>query len=257
MDEKRSHPTHRFTKTIDYYHKYRPKYPQGVIDLLKTECSLDENSEVADVGSGTGIFTEQLLENGCKIHAVEPNKKMRECAEETLQHYPNFKSVGGTAENLPNPDNSVNVITAAQAFHWFDVRVVRTEFQRVLKQDGWVVLLWNFRDSHASPFMEAYEQLLATYGTDYKTVAAENISESDIERFFSPNSFQNQSFDNIQELDLQGLKGRLLSTSYTPKPADSNFEPMIHEAEKIFHECQSDGYVRLLYNTTVYYGHLH
>lgn len=254
VDKNVSHPTQRFTKTIDYYHHYRPTYPREVVNLIVKESGIDKSSSVVDVGSGTGIFTEQLLNFGCHVYAVEPNQEMREYAEGNLQQFPNFESIDGTAENLSIPDNSVELITAAQAFHWFDTPLVKPEFYRVLKQDGWVVLLWNFRNNYGSEMMRAYEELLSTYGTDYKDVAAENVSESDVEHFFKPNTFQSQVYENVQTLDLEGLKGRLLSTSYTPKPGDSNFEGMMTEAEKIYREYQKDGFVELLYHTTVYYG---
>lgn len=256
MDHDPVRPTERFSKSIDYYHKYRPRYPYEVIDIIQKECGADINSEIADVGSGTGILTEQLLSIGCPVYGIEPNREMRECAQENLKKFSNFKSINGTAENLTIMDESVDIITVAQAFHWFEPTSVKKEFRRVLRNSGWVIMLWNFRSHHMSPTMQAYEKLLTNYGTDYKKVAAENISELEVKRFFAPNSFKTHIFENIQKLDLKGLQGRLLSTSYTPKPGDFQFEEMLAETKKIFDEYQDNGYVQVVYNSTVYYGQL-
>ena len=113
-------PTQRFSSRVDNYVRYRPGYPSAVIDLLRKECGLTPNSVIADVASGTGIFTRMLLENGNRVFGVEPNLEMRKAGEEYLAAYPNFTSVAGTAEATTLADHSVDFVTAAQAAHWFD-----------------------------------------------------------------------------------------------------------------------------------------
>lgn len=254
MSKSKHRSTQRFSKTIDYYHQYRPRYPQEVIQLIQKECNIDKASQIVDVGSGTGIFTKLLLVNGFCVDAVEPNREMRLLAEKNLSEFSRFKSLEGAAENIPIPNQSVDLITAAQAFHWFDPHLIRKEFVRILKPEGYVLLLWNLRDSSKSQFMSAYEKLLQTYGTDYKEVAAENISEAEIQRFFSTSSYRVKKIDNEQVLNLEGFVGRLLSTSYTPKPGDGAYDSMINAAEEIFNEYQKEGYVKLIYTTACYYG---
>src|SRR2546428_10308203 len=128
--------THRFSSRVEDYARYRPGYPPEVIQLLKTECGLSAESVVADVASGTGIFTRMLLDNNCRVFGVEPNAEMRHAAEEFLAGYARFKSLNGTAESTTLPDHSVDIITAAQAAHWVDPSKVLPEVRRILKPCG-------------------------------------------------------------------------------------------------------------------------
>src|SRR5918993_4084691 len=132
--------TTRFSSRADAYAKYRPGYPAGVVEILKSECGLTADSVVADVGSGTGILTELLLKNGNRVFGIEPNEAMRLFSEEALKDYQQFESVNGSAEATALPDDSVDIVVAAQAFHWFDRQKTKREFRRILKQNGWVVL---------------------------------------------------------------------------------------------------------------------
>src|SRR5207245_10163082 len=120
-----------------------------MIPLLKTECGLSAESVVADVASGTGIFTRMLLDNNCRVFGVEPNAEMRRAAEEFLAEHSHFKSLNGTAESTTLPDHSVDIITAAQAAHWFDPGKARQEIVRILKPGGWAVLPWDDVRIHA------------------------------------------------------------------------------------------------------------
>lgn len=246
----------RFNQTVEFYQKYRPRYPQAVIEILANDCQLNPNSIIADIGSGTGIFTQQLLNNGNKVYAIEPNASMRDVAEKTLAIYPNFNSIAATAEDTSLPDQSIDFITAAQAFHWFNQARVKPEFQRILKPGGWLVLLWNLRMSEASGFMQDYEKLLQKYGTDYVKVAAENIHDPTIEAFFNPNTVTIKHLPNQQIFDWDSLRGRIMSTSYVPKPDDPRFEPMMAEAKKIFLASQINNKIEFIYQTKIYFGHL-
>src|SRR6185503_1231931 len=152
--------TERFSTRVESYIKYRPSYPTEVLELMRVRCGLAATSMVADIGSGTGILTELLLETGATVFAVEPNKEMRAAAERLLSDYGRFRSVDGTAEATTLPDASVDLITASQAFHWFDIQKARRELARVLRPRGWVVLIWNERPVDASAFLDEYDALL-------------------------------------------------------------------------------------------------
>ncbi len=180
---------------------------------------------------------------------------MRRAGEEFLRSYPRFTSVAGTAEATTLPDHSLEIVTAAQAAHWFDREKARGEFIRVLKPGGWCVLLWNERRTDSTPFLREYEQLLLTYGTDYQEVRHERTT-AEIAGFFSPTPFELSTLEMRQEVDYAGLEGRLLSSSYTPTPEHENYEPMLRELQRIFDEHQTNGRVSLDYNTLVYYGQL-
>ena len=149
-------PTARFSNRVDDYVRYRPSYPAGVLEILRAEVGLTPASIIADVGSGTGISAELFLRNGNTVYAVEPNDAMRHAAERLLGGYHAFHSVNGRAEATTLPDASIDLSLAAQAFHWFDVPKARAEWQRILRPDGWAVLVWNTRRTDTSPFLRAF-----------------------------------------------------------------------------------------------------
>lgn len=247
--------TQRFSSRVGNYVRYRPSYPSAVVDLLKTECGLTGGSIIADIASGTGIFTRMLLENGNRVSGVEPNAEMRHAAEEFLRAYPHFTSVAGTAEHTTLHDHNVDLITAAQAAHWFDREQARHEFTRIAKPGAWTVLLWNERRTDSTAFLTAYEKLLIDYGTDYQDVRSERTTEQ-IETFFAPTRFQVRTFDYQQEFDYPALEGRLLSSSYTPQASDPGYAPMLRALRRIFDEYRMSDRVAFEYDTRVYYGQL-
>jgi SAM-dependent methyltransferase len=248
-------PVKRFSNRADNYARYRPGYPVDVIELLKSDCGLKETSTVADVGSGTGILSKMFLENGNPVFGVEPNAAMRLFAESQLQDFRNFSSVDATAEATGLDEGSVDFITAGQAFHWFDREKTKREFARILKPRRWVVLIWNERRLDSTPFLRDYENLLLRYGTDYETVRHEKVA-GELAQFFAPEIFQLKDFENVQHFDLESLKGRVLSASYTPEPGHRDFEPMLTKLEEVFNEHERHGTVSFEYETRVYYGHL-
>src|SRR5438876_2617890 len=246
-------PVKRFSKRVETYSKYRPGYPPAVVDFLTAQCGLSPDSVIADVGSGTGILSELFLKNGNQVFGVEPNREMREAGERILADYSSFKSVEGSAESTSLADKSVDFITAAQAFHWFDHERTRTEFARILKPYGWIILLWNERRTDSTPFLRDYEELLLAYGTDYKEVRHENVYES-IAAFFAPQAINLQSFENEQVFDYDGLKGRLVSSSYVSALGEPHFAEMLDALQILFELHQEDGHVVVEYDTRVYYG---
>ena len=248
-------PTRRFSSRVENYVRYRPGYPPEVIELLKTECGLISATVIADIASGTGIFTRMLLENGNRVFGVEPNPDMRKAGEKFLEACPNFVSVAGTAEATTLADHSVDLITAAQAAHWFDREKARREFVRICRPGGWTVLLWNERRTQSTPFLREYEQLLLRCGTDYGKVRHERTTQ-EIETFFAASPFHVRSFDYRQEFDYSALEGRLLSSSYTPQAGDAAYLPMLRDLRRIFDEYQVDERVAFEYETQVFYGRL-
>jgi SAM-dependent methyltransferase len=247
--------TQRFSSRVGDYVLHRPGYPAEVIQLLRNECGLTPSSVMADIAFGTGIFTRLLLENGNPVFGVEPNPKMRQAGEKYLAEFPRFTSVAGTAEATTLAAQSLDIITAAQAAHWFDREKARWEFVRILRPGGWCVLLWNERRLDSTPFLRAYENLLQTYGTDYHEVRHERTTAI-IHEFFSPSTFREQVFEMRQDLDYPALEGRLRSSSYTPEPGDVKYQPMLAELRRIFDAYQSGGCIAMEYDTRVFYGRL-
>ncbi|HEY0100029.1 MAG TPA: class I SAM-dependent methyltransferase [Pyrinomonadaceae bacterium] len=248
-------PTKRFTERVADYVAYRPKYPAAVLEFMRAELNLRPSSIIADVGSGPGILTEMFLRNGNTVFAVEPNEAMRAAAENLLGAFPNFKSVDGMAEATTLDARSVDFVTAAQAFHWFDAGRALAEFARILKDGGWVALLWNMRRTDSTPFLRELERILRAYGTDYERVAADNPGQELMERIF-PRGFGTKRFRHEQVFDYAGLRGRWLSASYVPLAGHPNHEPMFDALRRAFDEHNTDGTVVIEYDTVLYYSQL-
>ncbi len=241
-------PKKRFSSRVENYIKYRPSYPLEIIEYLKKKNILTEDAVIADVGSGTGILAKLFLDNGNQVYGVEPNKDMREGAEKTLQGYTNFTSLDGSAESTGLEENSVDLITAGQAFHWFDVEESKREFKRILNSDGNVALIWNNRGKSGAEFNSNYENFILKYGIDYKEVRK---NEKNVDLFFK---YQKETFDNFQDLDFASFKGRVLSSSYIPLVDNPIFPEMILELKTLFNKHQRNGIIRIEYDTEIYFG---
>ncbi|HXM12065.1 MAG TPA: class I SAM-dependent methyltransferase [Terriglobales bacterium] len=248
-------PTARFSDRVENYVRYRPGYPAEVLELLRAECGLRANHVVADIASGTGIFTRLLLENGNSVFAVEPNGEMREMGRHQLDAFDRLVSVAGTAEETTLRSASVDFVTSAQAAHWFDLPLARAEFARILRPEGWCVLIWNERRTASTPFLQDYENVLLTYGTDYKDVRHERTTAM-IHEFFAPTPYQERVFTLCQRFDYEGLAGRLLSSSYAPLEGHPSHTPMMQELLKLFRAHAKGGNVEFEYDTRVYYAQL-
>ncbi len=248
--------TSRFTDRASDYAKYRPAYPEAVFELLQNKCGIGHGKVVADVGSGTGIFSKQLRGTQARVIGVEPNAAMRDYIDPALLDDPEYESVTGSAEDLPLDDNSVDLITAAQAFHWFDMSRTRAEFQRVLREPGWVALVWNTRIPDASPFQSGYEELMRDFGLDYGQSRHDEEAVGRIAQFFEVRGYDKSVFTNPQFLFWEELKGRAQSASYFPKPGHPRHEDAVNALRELFDRCKSGGRVDLEYTTEVFLGRL-
>jgi ubiquinone/menaquinone biosynthesis C-methylase UbiE len=245
----------RFSNRVENYVKYRPDYPKETLHLFREEMNLQNDSVIADIGAGTGISARMFLENGNPVFGVEPNAAMREAAENFLKEFPNFTSVDGTAENTRLDDESIDFVVAAQAFHWFDETKTRKEFKRILKKNGFVVLMWNERQLDTTAFLKDYEKLLIEFGTDYQKVRHENITKEILGGFFQAD-FREAVFQNGQTIDFDGLRGRMLSSSYIPSEGNPRFSEMIKNLELLFATHAENGKIDILYDTRIFYGQI-
>jgi len=241
----------RFSSRVENYRKYRPSYPAEALEHLRREAGMVSEATVADIGSGTGIFTRLVCERVKRVYAVEPNKEMRESAEELFAGAGNVVSVNGSAEATTLPDQGVDLIVAAQAFHWFDRAACRTEFRRILRPGGKVVLLWNNRLTD-TPFLEEYDALLCEYGIDYAEVNHRNLTDDEIAGFLRP--FNKKVIPHRGLLSSSEFEGRLLSSSYVPLPGQANHEILMAEMRGLFRRFAADGKVAFRYETVIYWG---
>ncbi len=242
----------RFSDRVENYVKYRPGYPPEILQFFKGRLGLTTDSVVADIGSGTGISSKPFLENGNIVYAVEPNLAMRAAAESFLSDFNNFRSVSGTSDHTGLSDGSIDLVIAAQAFHWFEPESTRREFKRISKPDAYVCLIWNERQLESNEFLKEYEHLLLKYANDYERVRHENIDETVLSSFFE-RDFERATFANHQTLDFDGLKGRILSSSYMPNVGDPKFEPMENELKALFAKHAQGGKITILYDTNLFY----
>lgn len=248
-------PTKRFSNRVSNYVKYRPGYPEEVIDFLIEQCNLTPDSHIADVGSGTGIFSTLLLNKGYTVYGVEPNEDMRSWAENNLSLNKNFISVNGTSENTTLPAQSIDLIVCAQAFHWFKPEETRREFKRILKDDGqYVALIWNNRLTEVDEFAKAYDNLLNEKAIDYKEVNHQHLKEVNFESFFRDGKYSLTKFPNQQIFDYEGLAGRAFSSSYVPEADSKAGIEFSRLLKQLFDEHQLNGQVKFRYETEIYLG---
>ena len=251
MDSKK-----RFSNRVDFYVRYRPTYPQALLAHLEAVGTLQPGAVVADIGSGTGLSTQLLLAAGYKVYGVEPNSEMRAASLAFLADYSQYEAVDGSAEATGLPNDSIDVVTAGQAFHWFDVEAFRLEAGRILRPGGQMALFWNDRPVAKTPFLTAYEALLKQYAHNYVMVQHRHGKEEKLALFFGPAGYQTANFENILTYDQEALIGRALSSSYSPLADDPNYSLFIQGLNDIFDRYQEGGVVAMPYQTTAYYGPL-
>ena len=250
------HSTARFSDRVDDYVRYRPDYPTALLDWLQRELGVDADWRVADVGAGTGISSKMFLDAGYRVTAVEPNAPMRAAAERWLQAHKNFDAVDGRADATGLADASVDLVTVAQAFHWFDEEGTRREFARILRPRGLAAIWWNSRRLAGTRFLEGYEALLQTFGTDYTKVAERYADDSRMRAWFGAGFRGSASFEHAQRLDFEALRGRLMSSSYAPPAGHPQHEPMLQALRELFDSCAEYGTVSFDYDTRIFAGHL-
>jgi SAM-dependent methyltransferase len=246
--------TERFTDRVADYVRYRPDYPPALIAWLREAHGVTPSWKVADIGAGTGISSKLFLDAGHEVTAVEPNAAMREAAVAWLGGTPRFSAVDGRAEATTLADASVDLVGAAQAFHWFDQQAVKPEWRRILRPGGLVAVYWNSRRLTGSAFLEGYEQLLQDYGLDYSSVSERYGDDDHMRRWFGSGLRGIAWFDHGQRLDFDALRGRLLSSSYAPRAGHPKHAPMLQALERLFADTARDGFVDFDYDTRVFAG---
>ena len=247
----------RFSGKGSIYAQYRPTYPQAFIDYLFSDVGMSKSSSIADIGSGTGILTKQLLEEGCRVFAVEPNTDMRATAEATLSRFIGFISVKGTAECTTLESNSVDFVTVAQAFHWFDRRRFKAECIRIVRPSGKVVLVWNNRDT-ACDLVRENETVIRKYCPDFKGYSGGMDIGGDESVFhdFFDGAYESLIFSNDLELSEQGFIGRNLSGSYAPKQGDSHYPAYVDALRALFVKYSMNGLLILPNKAYCYTGEI-
>ncbi|HAX80596.1 MAG TPA: SAM-dependent methyltransferase [Cyanobacteria bacterium UBA11372] len=241
-------PLDRFSDRVEDYVKYRPSYPKDaiahIISSLKTADPV-----VADIGAGTGISSRLLAElHSIRVIAIEPNAEMRQAAE--THALVEFRD--GTAEATNLADNEVDLVTCFQSFHWFNPALTLPEFHRILKRDGRLAIVWNSRDRQ-DIFTEKYSNIVRKASNNHPGEKRSDAIKPFLESSLFGNRLQSV-FPYKQMLNLAGLVGRAMSTSYIPKSGEA-YEELLSDLQQLFESsCDENGFVGLVYQTEVYLG---
>ena len=249
-------PTERFSDRVADYVRSRPSYPQAAIDCLVQVVGLSDESVIADIGCGTGIFATQLLSTRASVVGIEPNESMRGASLDLLTNVPRFQAVDGTAEVKGLDDQSVDLISAAQAFHWFKPDEARQEFRRILRPEGWVALIWNERRSGGSPFLEEYEAILRECSPEYLLATHRNTPDSVLLDWYQNPDARVYAFDNDTPIDLENFLGRAYSSSYVPAAGTEGRIEITKRLTDLYRRTKAVGPVTMRYETKLFLGQL-
>lgn len=247
----------QYSRLVENYRRYRPRYPQQLIDWLREACGLAPTQTVADIGAGTGALSELFAQHGNRVYAVEPNKEMRLAADDLLHTYPAFTSVEAPAEATSLADQSVDMIVVGNAFHWFNHEQARQEFSRILVPGGWVVLVWNLERNNGSPFAVAFEQFWQKHIDPAARFLRfrERKRPDYLTRFFG-DALREHCLDNYQVCDFTALRGLTLTFRNSPQPDDPRYPAMVDDLQVLFDQYQEGGTVTLEYDAAIVYGQL-
>ncbi|MGA2551532.1 MAG: class I SAM-dependent methyltransferase [Burkholderiaceae bacterium] len=242
-----------FSSKVADYVASRPGYPDALFNALAGLCDLPEKAMIADVGAGTGLFSRGLLERGYRVAAIEPNAAMRQAAQAALSHYPGYQSLAGSAESIPLGARSVDLITAAQAFHWFEVEAARTECLRVLTDVGQVALVWNDRAPN-DPLEKEFDTIFAEFGGEKRAALVAHEDRADVPVFFGGQLYREFAWPNEHVLDESGLASLFYSRSYMPERASKAGQAVLERARALFKRSAVDGHIVVRYRTIAMIG---
>ncbi|MCM1164651.1 MAG: class I SAM-dependent methyltransferase [Lachnospiraceae bacterium] len=242
----------KFTGKAELYEKFRPSYPDGLIDFLYGNARCDN---VADIGAGTGKFTRCLLKKPWNVTAVEPNADMRS----KLADVEGITIISAPAEETGLPDGSVGLVTAAQAFHWFDEERFKAECKRILTPNGQLAVIYNERSYDGCEIASVRDEICRKYCGAFHSGHVGKRSGEEGDRFLRNEYFSEVkvfSCSNDVETDIGGFVGDTLSRSYALKEGDDNFKAFVGELENVFTRFAKNGKVTVKYNTNCYLGSL-
>jgi len=247
--------THNFNGLAADYTLGRPAYAPAFIEDLYSKYGFSKQSVIADIGAGTGKFSKQLLDNGSFVYAVEPNNDMRNTAVSELGHYDKFRAINGTDTNTTLDNSSVNYVTTAQAFHWFDTLLFKTECQRILKPNGLTFLIWNMRDMSNEANQKCHS-IYTKYCPNFKGFGG-GIEKDDARiKLFFDNTYEYLEYNNPLFYDKERFISRSLSGSYSLKPRDEHYDDYINELSELFEQHATNGMLTMKNKTVVYLGNI-
>jgi len=244
----------RFADRAEDYARFRPEYPEALFRKLRERTGLPDGSVAADFGCGTGIFARGLIDLGWRVIGVEPEPNMRAAADRILAAHPHFMSIDGTAESTRLAQGGVDLVTAAQAFHWFDAEAFRRECRRILTPNGWCALAWNARRIDDEGMMGECHELYAAHIPEYPLVCWRRVSNEVFETFFGGRGFTLDTWPVERPVDRESFEGGCRSASYMPKPGQPGHDEVWAGLREIFDRHAVDGRVTMRYRGELYVG---
>ena len=233
--------TERFLGRVEAYLAYRPRSPHGIIAFLREHGALPEDAVVADVGAGTGMLAEIFLEAGHRVIAIEPNREMLSACRELEAQQPALEVVEGSAESTTLPDASVDLIAVGRAMHWFDWPRAHREFARILRSNGWVLVVTNGHRDSGAAVSNRLSEILRKWRTDSAEADTRRDLNQRLQQFLDTSSWQRTTLHHSMTVDFATLLGYAESLSAIPRPGERGYEGMLVELRAVFSEYQRDG----------------
>lgn len=237
-----------FSGKVADYVASRPNYPDALFDALRARGGLRTGAHIADVGAGTGLLSQGLLQHGWNVSAIEPNSAMRAAADHFCRGYAGYRSLDGCAEAMPLGAASVTLVCAAQAFHWFDVDAARAECLRVLEPGGQVALIWNDR-LQDDALHNALDSVFAEFGGTKRSAMLAQDDRADVPRFFGADTPRQWTWPHQHGLDANGLASLAFSRSYMPARASDAGRAVERRIAQLFEDFAVGGAVQVRYTT--------
>jgi SAM-dependent methyltransferase len=247
-----SDSTVRFSDRVEAYLAGRPRYPAAIVEHLASCGALPARGVVADIGVGTGLSAEPFLAAGHCVVGVEPNAPMRAAGAEFLSRFPDYEARAGTADATGLDARSIDLVIAAQAFHWFDPARFRTESLRILRPGGWAALIWNDRDLTGTRFLAGYEALLVEYGNDYRAIRYRHQGTDAIPIYFGGRAPIAWEFRHQRRMDWSMLAALAGSASYLPAPGQPHHADLMTALRALFDAEATGGSIEMRYTCRIH-----
>ena len=249
-------PYSKFSSKAEIYHQYRWDYHPDAMAQMCQFSGINQNSVVADIGSGTGMLTAQLVSQVKQVYAIEPNEVMRNIAIKNLAQYPAFLSVDALADATTLPDHSVDLIVVGRAIHWFNPKTTKPEFLRILKPNGWLAICQvpcqNLSLLDTIDKLQKVEYGWNIFQDKSKFIDKENL----LEYYFSNNNYRRIKITSVIEETWQVFLGRISSLSPAPNSNNPLFHKFKSEARKIFDLYSEEGILTINNYTEINLGTL-
>ena len=241
-----------FSSKAKNYDKYRWDYAQAAIELIIEIAQLSACSAVADIGAGTGMLTKHFVDRVHTVYAIEPNLEMRQIMAGKLGSNSSVSVINGCAEATSLPDESVDVITVAQAIHWFDPLPTRKEMRRILNNNGWLVVLKNHRmDKELTRDTE--NLMTEAYGADF-SATIERPEQMPLRFYYGNDRYRKMIHPFQFQQDWDGFMGAILSASFMPDENHPMFKKLEADAGKVFRQYSRKGIIIVHGETELFIG---